>query len=69
MIQDCGHIGGDKVFLVAQADDRRRPIARGNDLVRFVDGDDGEREDTGKFLYGFADCFLKIGTVSVVALE
>ena len=32
--ENGGHVGGDEVLAVAQADDDRRPGARGDNLVR-----------------------------------
>ena len=55
VIQDRGHVGGDEVFVFAQTDDRRRAIARGNDLVRFIDRDHGQREDAGQLSDRLAD--------------
>ena len=32
--EDGGHVGGDEVFALAETDDDRRTLARGDDLVR-----------------------------------
>ncbi len=38
VVQDAGHIRGDKCFSFAHADDRRRPIARRNNRVGGIGG-------------------------------
>ncbi len=50
VIEDCGNIGGDEVFVFAQADDGGRTVARGDDLVGLIDGDHAQREDAGQLL-------------------
>ena len=48
VVQDAGDVGGDEVFAFAQADDGGRPIARGDDLVGLVGGDDADGEGAGE---------------------
>src|ERR1700745_3395424 len=48
VIQDGGDVGGDKIFVLAQTDDRGRTVAGGDNLVGLVDGDDAEREYAGQ---------------------
>src|SRR5579883_2269134 len=67
--EDGGYVGSDEVLVLAEADDRGRAIAGGDDLVGIVDGDHAEREYTGKFLDRLADGFFEQGTVSVAGLE
>ena len=45
--EDGGHVGGDEVLALAEADHHRRPGARGDDLVRIGARDHGQREDAG----------------------
>jgi hypothetical protein len=59
VIEERGHVGGDKVFVLAEADDDGRSIARRDDLVRFVDRDHHQREDAGKFLDRLAHGFFE----------
>ena len=47
VVKDGGHVGGDKIFIFAKADDGGRTIARGDNLVRLVDGNHAEREYAG----------------------
>ncbi len=69
VIQDGRHIGGDKVFIFAQADHRRRTIARGHDLVGLVDRDDREREDARQLLHGLADGLFQRRPLAVGAFQ
>ena len=52
VIENRGHVGRHEVFVVAQADDRRRAVARGHDFVGIVGGDHGERENAAELLHG-----------------
>ena len=61
--EDGGHVGGDKVFAVAQADHHRRPGARGHDLVRVLARDHAEREHTGQLAHGVAHRVFEIAVV------
>ena len=69
VIENRRHIGGDKVFVVAQADHQRRAVARGHDLVGLVDGNDGHGEDSGEFFHRPADCFFERRAVAVASFE
>ena len=59
VIEERGHIAGDKVFILAEADDGRWTIARGDDLVRIVNRDHYQREHAGEFLHRFAHGFFE----------
>ena len=48
VIQDGGHVAGDEVLVLAEADDRGRTVAPGDDLVGLVGGDDRDGEDAGE---------------------
>ena len=61
VIEDRGNVGGDKVFVVAEADHQRRSIAGGDDLVGLIDGDHRQSEDAGEFFHGAANGFFKVG--------
>jgi hypothetical protein len=47
VVEERGHVGGDEVFVFAEADHDGRSVARGDDFVGFVGGDHHEREDSG----------------------
>ena len=55
VMEDGGNVGGHEIFVVAEADYRRRSVARGNDLVRFVSGDHGQRKNAGELLHRLAN--------------
>ena len=59
VVQDGRHIAGDEVFVLAQADDRRRAIASGDNLVGLVGRDDGDREHAGQQLHRLAYGFFQ----------
>ena len=44
--QDGGNVGGDEELAVAEADDNRRTVADGDDLLGIVGRDQHEREKT-----------------------
>ena len=44
VIQNRGNIGGDEVFVFAQPNDSRRAIAGGDNLVRFINRNYGQRK-------------------------
>ncbi len=67
VVEDRGHVAGDKVLILAQADDRGRPIARGDDLVGLVGRDDRDGEDAGQQLDRPAYRFFQQDGMSVVA--
>ena len=69
VIENRRHVAGDKVFVLAQSDDRRRPIARGHNLVGLVGRDDRNGEHAGQQLHGLADGFFQRDLVSVAALQ
>src|SRR5208283_237092 len=69
VIENCRYIAGDEILIFAEADDGRRTIARGHDLVWLVSGNDSNREDAGQQFYRFADRFFQRGLVSVVRTE
>ena len=48
VIKDGGNVGGDKIFIVAQTNDDRRPVARRDNLVGLIFGNHGQRKHTGK---------------------
>ena len=69
VIKNGGNVGGDKVFVVAQADHQRRTVARGDDFVRLVDGDDRQSKDSAEFFHGPANRLLESGLVAVASFE
>src|SRR5208283_177313 len=69
VIEDCRNIAGDEILVFAEADDGRRPIARGHNLVRLVSRNDSNSEDASQQLHGFADRFFQRRLVSVVRGE
>ena len=50
--EDGGHVGCDEVFVVADADDHRRAVARGDDLLRIGARNHGQREYARQFRDG-----------------
>ena len=66
MIEERGHVGGDEIFVLAEADDDGRSITRGDDLVRFVDRDHHQREDAGEFFHRFTHRFLQLQSRSLL---
>src|SRR5712692_5259378 len=69
VIEDGGHVGGYEVFVLAEADDGGRSVARRDDLVRFVDRYYHQRENAGEFLDGFAHSFLQGRPMTVSGLQ
>ena len=65
VIENRRHVAGDEVFVLAQADDRRRPVARGNNLVGLVGRDDRDREHAGQQLHRLANRFFQRNLVPV----
>ena len=59
-VQDRGHVAGDEVFAVAEADDERAAVARGEDGVGFIGGHDAERVGAARALQRFADGFQRV---------
>ena len=50
--ENRGHVGGDEVFVVAQADHHRRTRAGGDNLVRIGARQHGQGEYAGQLLHG-----------------
>jgi hypothetical protein len=50
VIENGGHIGGDKIFVFSEADHGGRAIASGDNLVRFLDRYHRNRKDARQFL-------------------
>ena len=48
MVQDCGDIGSDEIFLVAHANHQGRPIARGNNFIGLVQPNDGQSKHSAQ---------------------
>ena len=55
VVQNAGHVGGDKGLALAHADDHRRTEPGGNDLVRLEGREDAQRKGSGEPLDGAAD--------------
>ncbi len=54
VVQNAGHVGGDKGLALAHADDHRRSEARGDDLVRLGGRQHAQRKGPGQPLDGAA---------------
>ncbi len=54
VVKNCGHIRGDKVLILTQADNGRRAIAHGDNLVRLVYRDHRQGEYTRKLDHSLA---------------
>src|SRR5579864_463946 len=65
VVKDGGDVRGDKIFVVAQPDDRRRTIARRDNLVGLFLGNYRQSKDAVEFLHGFAHRLFQAGTVAV----
>ena len=52
--EDAGNIAGNKVFVLAQADDHRRTIAGGDNFARILGRKDHQRVDTTQTFDRFA---------------
>ena len=50
VMQDAGHVGGDKGLALAHADHNRRAGARGHNLVRLRRGENAQRKGAGEAL-------------------
>src|SRR5580658_11041494 len=55
VVKNCGNVGGDEIFVLAEANYGGRAIAGGDNFIRIVDGDNRQREYSGQLAYGFAD--------------
>ena len=51
VVQDAGHVGGDKRLAFAHADDHRRANARGDNLVRLGGRKHAQRKGAGEALH------------------
>src|ERR1051325_6151837 len=69
VIENRRNVRGHEIFIFPEADDGGRAIARGNDLVWIVDGDDGKRKHAGKLRDGFADCIFQRRAMTVRRLQ
>ncbi len=58
--EDGGHVGGHEVFVVADADDHRWAVARGDDLLRIGARNHGQREDAGEFRHRRPHRFFQV---------
>ena len=65
VIKNGGDIGGDEVFVLAQADDGGRAVAGGDDLVGLIHRDHGQREYAGQIAHRLAHGFFQRGAVAV----
>src|SRR6266403_1550100 len=54
VFQQRGNIAGDKIFAFAEADNRGRSEARGNNFVRIAGGKKNQRVDSAQLLERFA---------------
>ena len=48
--ENCGNVAGDEKFILAEADDDRRPQSRGDDLLRIARGEGHQRVRTAHHL-------------------
>ena len=69
VIENGGNVGGNKVFVVAQADYKRWTIARSHDLVRLIDGNDGQSEDPGEFFHCLTNRLFEMRMAAVTTFE
>jgi hypothetical protein len=69
VIKNRGNVGGDKIFVVAEANYKRRTVARGHDLVRLIHGDDGQSKDAGEFLDGLTNRLFQMRMLTVAGFE
>ena len=69
VIEKRGHVGGDEVFIFADADHGGRSVAGRDNLVRFVNRDHHQREHAGKFLHRFTHCFFQQRPMAVSGLQ
>src|SRR5581483_3942537 len=68
VIKNRRHIGGNKVFVVAQTDHGRWAVASCNDFVRFIDRDHSQSENASQLANRFANRFLE-GRPAVAGLQ
>ncbi len=59
VIEQCGYVAGDKIFVFAEADYDRRTVAGGYYFARFIGGDDDQRENARQFFHRFANRFFQ----------
>ena len=64
--EDRGHVRGDEIFLIAEADDYGRAGTCRDNLIRFRFCDDRDREDPGQLLRGLAHSIFKRDALSAV---
>ena len=69
VVEKRGDVGGDEIFVLAETNDGGWSVAGGDDFVRFVDGDDYQREDSGKLLDRLAHGFFERRTMTVAGIE
>ena len=59
-------VGGNEVFTLAQADDQRRTLARGDHAVRFVAAENGDRIGAIEALDGLLHGLEQVAVVHVL---
>ena len=59
VFEQRGNVAGDEVFAFAEADDRRRAEARGDNLMGIVGGEKDQRVDAAQLLERFAHGFFE----------
>src|SRR5207302_1596999 len=69
VVENCGNIRCNKVFILPKSNHSRRSITSRNNLVCFVGADHYERENSRKLLYRLAYGIFEGRTRAITALQ
>ena len=58
MVEESGDVGGNEVFIFADADYSGWSVAGGDDFVGIISSNDDKSEDAGQFFDSLADGFF-----------
>src|ERR1700746_3606421 len=59
VVKDRGYVGGNEILIFPKTDNRRRPVASGNNLVRLVHRDDGESKNACELDNRLSHCLFQ----------
>src|SRR5437660_9136750 len=69
VVQNRGNISSDKVLVLAKSDHRGRAIARGHDLVGFINRNHGQGEHAAQFLNCLPHSFFEGRVMAVPGFQ
>src|SRR5215510_9676753 len=69
MVENCRYIGGNKVFVFPQSDDRGWAITGSNNLVGFINRNYRQRKNTCQLAHSLAHCLFERGAMPIAAFQ